>query len=66
VPYDTQVSEEAGRIVRRLHRKSKPVLLRGLDVIHLASAVVVGADTVVAADQRLRVAAKAVGLKAKP
>lgn len=52
-----------GEIVRTAQIIDPPVL-RSLDAIHLATAVLIGADVVVTYDDRLAQAAAAVGLRA--
>jgi predicted nucleic acid-binding protein len=58
----TTVKTEFRSIMASCYRRPSPILLRTLDAIHLASARVAGQTEFVAADQRLRDAAKALGL----
>lgn len=66
VPPGYDVSAASGEIIRRAFSGRRPVMVRSLDVIHLASAVVSGAETLVATDLRLREAAKRAGFKLEP
>lgn len=55
VPFGNDVIARAAEVVRvASQRRSKPILIRSLDAIHIASALVINASTLVAADSRLR------------
>jgi predicted nucleic acid-binding protein len=54
VPYGEDVASRTEEIVRAAFQRSKPVLIRSLDVIHVASALAIRAKRIVATDSRLR------------
>jgi predicted nucleic acid-binding protein len=66
VPLGDDISAASGGIIRSAFSGRRPVMVRSLDVIHLASAAVGGAETLVATDLRLREAAKRAGFKLAP
>jgi hypothetical protein len=66
VPLGDDVAAAASGIIRRSFAGRRPIMVRSLDVIHLSSAAVSGADSLVATDGRLREAAKRSGLKLVP
>ena len=66
VPAGDDVSAASGEIIRSAFGGRRPVMVRSLDVIHLASAVVGGSETLVATDLRLREAAKRAGFTLAP
>ncbi len=66
VPAGDDISAASGEIIRGAYSGRRPVMVRSLDVIHLASAVVSGAETLVATDLRLREAAKRAGFTLAP
>ncbi len=54
VPYDSaEVRREVERLGVFAYSLPKPILIRSLDLIHVATASVIGADTLVTADSRL-------------
>jgi predicted nucleic acid-binding protein len=66
LPCAGPVFGEAQKVVEAAYGRSRPVMLRSLDAIHLASAITIGATTVVATDSRLRDSAKLLGLRVIP
>jgi predicted nucleic acid-binding protein len=66
VPLGNDVVRQAGEISRRSFTRRRPAMIRSLDVIHLSSAAVAGADSIVATDARLREAARRAGLALIP
>ena len=66
VPNGRDVVTEAERLVKRCYAVTPLLMVRSLDVIHVASALVGKAKTVVATDSRLRAAAGAMGLNVLP
>lgn len=54
VPYGEDVIAAATKIVEAAYLGAQPVMLRSLDAIHVASAMVVGSRTMVVTDARLR------------
>ena len=66
VPLGDDVSAASSGIARKAFTGKHPITVRSLDVIHLASAAVCGAESLVATDLRLREAAKRAGFKLMP
>ena len=66
VPYGTGVIEEAERLVRLAFGQPQPVMIRALDLIHLASAIVSKADVLVTTDDPLRHLAAMAGVPVLP
>ena len=66
IPYGRDVIAEAQKVVALAYGRPKPFLIRSLDVIHIASAVVSKARALIATDTRLREAAALVGLDLIP
>ena len=66
VPYGEQVFTAAEEIVRLAFRRARPVMVRSLDAIHVASAVTARARVMVATDTRLRQVAAMAKLKLMP
>jgi uncharacterized protein len=66
VPCGESVLSEAEKIAALVHGRERPVMLRSLDAIHLASAVAIRAAMVVATDLRLRDSAKLLKLLVLP
>ncbi len=66
VPYGADVAVEAEKLVHLAFGQPRPVLVRTLDAIHLASALAVKAKVMVAADARLRDLASLAGLRVLP
>jgi uncharacterized protein len=60
------VVDEAQRVIERAAYDANPVMIRGMDAIHVASALVHGAGTIVATDDRVRTVAARNGLKLIP
>lgn len=54
VPYGEDVIAAAAKIVEQAYLSAQPVMLRSLDAIHVASAMIVGSKTMVVTDARLR------------
>lgn len=66
LPIGSDVLGEAIRLTRQAHGKTPPLLIRSLDTLHVASALVSGANTVIATDSRLRQLAATAGLAQLP
>ena len=66
VPCGEQVFTAAEEIVRLAFRRARPVMVRSLDAIHVASAVTARARVMVATDTRLRQVAAMAKLKLMP
>jgi predicted nucleic acid-binding protein len=66
VPYGEQVFTAAEEIVRLAFRRARPVMVRSLDAIHVASALTARARVMVATDTRLRLVAAMAKLKLMP
>jgi predicted nucleic acid-binding protein len=66
VPYGEDVIAAAKEVARLAFRGLLPVTVRALDAIHVASAMAVRADVMVATDLRLRAVADLVKLKLLP
>jgi uncharacterized protein len=66
IPFDKDVMGEASRVIRMAFRGPKPLMLRALDAIHVASALAVRASGIVATDLRLRQMALTAGLRVLP
>ena len=66
VPYGEQVFTAAEEIVRLAFRRARPVMVRSLDAIHVASALTARARVMVATDTRLRQVAAMAKLKLAP
>jgi predicted nucleic acid-binding protein len=60
------VTSQAERVVQRAYPTAKPIMIRALDVIHVASALASKASVMVATDARLREVALLMGLKVLP
>jgi len=61
-----QIVERFEEIIERSSSQAPPIMLRTLDAIHLAAAIVSGESEVVATDKRLREAAISLGLAVYP
>ncbi len=66
VPLGADVLAEAKVLVKAAHSQQPPLLIRSLDALHVASAVVSGSQTMVATDTRLRAVAQLSGLRLFP
>jgi predicted nucleic acid-binding protein len=66
VPYGEQVFTAAEEIVRLAFRRARPIMVRSLDAIHVASALTARARVMVATDTRLRQVAAMAKLKLAP
>lgn len=66
LPIGADVVEAGLRLTRLAHATEPPILVRSLDTLHVASAVVSGAQNVVASDGRLRRLAQLAGLPQLP
>ena len=64
IPYGRDVIREAQKLIRIISRQR--ILIRSLDMIHVASAIAVKATSVVATDSRLRQVAALANLKLLP
>lgn len=54
LPYGSDVIAEAENLIRIAFEQHPPVMVRSLDLIHVASAVASKATSLVATDERLR------------
>ena len=54
IPYGVDVAAEAETLVQLAFDQPKPIMVRSLDVIHVSSALAIGAKALVATDARLR------------
>ena len=66
IPNGKDVLAVSELIVQKVYKHSPPMMLRSLDTIHLASALVAKATTMVATDKRLRDVALLMNLNALP
>ena len=66
LPVGSDVLGEAIRLTRQAHGEAPPLFIRSLDTLHVASALVSGAKTIIATDSRLRQLAAAAGLAQLP
>jgi predicted nucleic acid-binding protein len=58
IPYNQDVTLEVERLARLAYGQPRPILIRSLDLIHVASAKVGGADAIVTTDKRLAALAR--------
>ena len=65
-PCDVRIIEESKRIAAVAYGQVTPILIRSLDLIHVASASVVRADMIVSADKRMRAVASVLNMKVLP
>ena len=65
IPNGLDVTAEAENLVK-LYSQPQPLFIRSLDAIHIASALVSQASTLVATDKRLRDVAVLMGLTVLP
>jgi predicted nucleic acid-binding protein len=66
VPFGADVVRHTEEIVRIAHQSSNSIMIRSLDAVHIASAVVIKATTLVATDTRLRAVAALISLTVVP
>lgn len=66
IPNGRDVVAESEHVVRQAYQNTSPIMLRNLDAIHVASALVAKATTVVATDKHLRDVAQLMGLDVLP
>jgi predicted nucleic acid-binding protein len=66
IPYGDDLLTEARKLVRLAFDRPRPLPVRSLDAIHVASALVSKATTLVATDKRVREIAALVRLKVLP
>lgn len=66
IPYGFDVIGEVEKLVKSVLGPRRELMIRSLDVIHLASALAAKANSLVAADLRLKRAAVQAGLKVLP
>lgn len=66
VPFGDDVILESARIVRLGYGGKRPVMVRALDLIHLASAAVSRSKRIVTTDRRMRELAERAGFEALP
>lgn len=66
VPYGEDVAAEAERLAKVAFGEHRAIMIRSLDLIHVATAVVLGATALVATDKRLRALASVLRLPLLP
>ena len=66
IEYSQSVEQRAVKVVRMCYGTNRPVLIRSLDVLQLASALAAGATNVVSTDARMRRAAALLGMHVFP
>ena len=66
VPYGTDIAAKARGLVKLAYQRVPPLMIRSLDVIHVASALVSNTKTLVSTDPRLRELAELTDLKVIP
>ncbi len=66
VPFGDDVVLESARIVRLGYGRKRPVMVRALDLIHLASAAVSRSKRIVTTDKRMRELAERAGFEVLP
>jgi predicted nucleic acid-binding protein len=66
IPSNNLVLEEAERLAAVAYGLPAPILIRSLDLIHIASARVAQADALIATDRRLRDLALALNVRVLP
>lgn len=66
IEYSSRVKQHAVEVVRRCYGTNRPVLVRSLDVLQLASALAAGATDVVSTDARMRQSAALLGMRVIP
>jgi predicted nucleic acid-binding protein len=66
VPYGDDVTAAAESIIHRALLRPRPILIRALDAIHVASAMVIRASVVVTTDTRVREVAILAKLHVQP
>jgi hypothetical protein len=66
VPCEGRVIEEARRIADIAYGLPEPILIRSLDLLHMASASLAKASAMISADHRVRILASALGMKVLP
>jgi predicted nucleic acid-binding protein len=66
VPNGRDVTTAAQRLVSYAYSQPKPTYIRSLDALHVASALAVNAEAVIATDKRLRKVAVLMGLQVVP
>ena len=66
VPCGNEIILRTRHIVQAAFKQSRPIMIRSLDAIHVASALAAGAQTLVTTDRRLRAVAESAGLTVFP
>ena len=66
IPYGREVVAQAETVVKLALGRRRPLMIRTLDAIHIASALASNASLMVATDSRLRAVAELAGLKVLP
>ena len=66
IPYNRHVVREVERLGRLAYGQPRPILIRSLDLIHVASAKVGGADAIVTTDKRLATLARVLQIPVIP
>jgi predicted nucleic acid-binding protein len=66
IPFGKDVVDEARKLLKHGYGSHRRILIRSLDIIHVASAKVSGTKLVVATDTRLRDAASHANMKVLP
>lgn len=66
IPYSKEVTLHAEAIVEQAYQTTKPIMIRALDVIHVASALANKSTVLITTDERLKEVAHLMGLKVLP
>lgn len=66
IPYGRDIVSQAEKVVKLAAERTRPVMIRSLDAVHVASALASKAEAMVATDARLRDVAALAGLKLMP
>jgi predicted nucleic acid-binding protein len=66
VPSSKETTLHAESIIRRAYKATKPIMIRALDVIHIASALANRSTVLITTDERLKEVAHLVDLKVLP
>lgn len=66
IPYGRDIVSQAEKVVKMAAGHARPVTIRSLDAVHVASALASKAEAMVATDGRLREVAALAGLKLMP
>ena len=66
IPGGKDIIAETEELVKKVYSQPKPIMLRSLDAIHIASALTVNASTLFTTDKRLKEASLLMGLEVLP